>query len=138
MQQDPFAKALRKLIKGTGGTSKQDTLVCHVGAHVLGVHPSRLVTGAVAFHAKPVAWDHLMWSILQINGNEALPITFHYTGAFVCATPALDRQTLRREPLEPEDAARMIAFGDRCRANRPLWQDHDLEAVIASQDPSRA
>ncbi|WP_157757136.1 hypothetical protein [Pannonibacter phragmitetus] len=99
---DELFKQIRTAAKGSGWSVKRDVLVKRAGDHVLAVHPRRGSQGILEFRAKPIAWDHLLWSILQIEANMKQPSSFHFTGAFICDTPALLQEAVKPQvpPLE--------------------------------------
>lgn len=95
---DELFKQIRTAAKGSGWSVKRDVLIKRAGDHVLAVHPRRGRQDILEFRAKPIAWDHLLWSILQIEANMKQPTSFHFTGAFICDTPALLQEAAKPQP----------------------------------------
>lgn len=105
---DDLPKAVRAAAKGSGWSVKRDILSKRVNDYALAVHPRRGTRGIIEFRAKPFAWDHLLWSILQIDGNQKKPVSFHFSGAFTCDTPALRQEKTRPQASHKELAQQMV------------------------------
>jgi hypothetical protein len=134
MVDDIFA-ALRAAAKGSGWSVKQDILAKRVDGSVLAVHPRRGEEGIIEFRAKPVAWDELLWSILQIKGNEQKPASFHLIGAFTCDVPALVSEGMVAAGTDATVAAQMVELALTCHQKPSLWNGYVLADTIAAEQP---
>ncbi|MCQ9147738.1 hypothetical protein [Ochrobactrum sp. BTU2] len=132
---DDLPKAVRAVAKGSGWSVKRDILSKRVNDHALAIHPRRGARGIIEFRAKPIAWDHLLWSILQIKGNEKQPISFHFIGAFTCDTPALLQETVDPQASNTELAQQMVHLSERCLQLVSTWQSYDLLVAIEEEQP---
>lgn len=132
---DLLAKAIRTAAKGSGWTVKWDVLSKRMDDHLLAIHPRRGSIGRIEFRAKPAAWDHMLWSILQIEGNDLQPASFHFTGAFTCDSPALLQQNLEPSASHEKFAREMIQLAERIPDMVSLWQEYDLDRAIADERP---
>ncbi|MEB2846909.1 hypothetical protein [Endobacterium cereale] len=131
--RDKLSSALRASAKGSGWTARRDLLTRRVDNSVLAIHPRRGAPDIFEFRAKPLAWDDLLWSTLQIDGNEKLPASFRFTGAFTCDTPALDHMDFVRTSSPEALASQMLSFARNCHGKPALWKDYDLNDVIAAE-----
>jgi hypothetical protein len=129
--------AVRSAAKGSGWSVKRDVLSRHIGEHVLAVHPRRGSQGVIEFRAKPISWDHLLWSILQIEGNEQKPASFYFTGAFTCDVPALVQETLENLDDHETTAKQMVRLAIQCSQSPSTWQGYDLMQAIAEERPEQ-
>lgn len=135
--KDDLNSAVRRAAKGSGWSVKHDTLVKRLDGSVLAVHPRRGSKGFIEFRAKPVAWDQLLWSILQISGNEKMPASFHFTGAFTCDTPALMHLTIADTDGHDTVAIKMLELAARCQGQTGLWSGYSLSDAIAAEAPNQ-
>ncbi|MDO5895775.1 hypothetical protein [Agrobacterium sp. Azo12] len=94
--KDDLNSAVRAAAKGSGWSAKHDTLVKRLDGSVLAVHPRRGSKGFTEFRAKPVAWDQLLWSILQISGNDKMPASFHFYWCIYLRHTGIDALNDRR------------------------------------------
>lgn len=133
-----FHTALRASAKGSGWSVKRDILTLQLDGHVAAVHPRRGPPKVVELHAKPMVWDHLLWSILQISGNEQLPKSFHFIGAFTCDTPALATEEIDHLSSPSAMAEQLIAFAKRYREKPAIWAGYDLAKAIKDATPQEA
>lgn len=135
LMSDPLSKAIRTAAKGSGWSAKRDVLSRPMGEYVLAVHPRRGSIGRIEFRAKPAAWNHMLWSILQIERNETQPPSFHFTGAFTCDSPALLTHDL--EPIASHEriARDMVQLSKRAMHMPDVWQDYDLVRAILDERP---
>jgi hypothetical protein len=106
--------------------------------YVAAVHPRRGPPKVIELHAKPIAWDHLLWSILQISGNEQLPKSFHFIGAFTCDTPALATEEVDHLSPPSEMAGQLIDFAKRYSDKPVIWAGYDLAKAIKDAMPQEA
>lgn len=132
---DSLSKAIRAVAKGSGWSVKRDILSRRIGDYFLAVHPRRGSKGRIEFRAKPAAWDHMLWSILQIEGNETKPVSFRFTGAFICDSPALLQHDLEHTASHEEIARDMVQLSERISHMPEVWQGYDLARAIASEKP---
>lgn len=132
---DLLAKAIRTAAKGSGWTVKRDVLSKRMDDQLLAVHPRRGSIGRIEFRAKPAAWDHMLWSILQIEGNDLQPTSFHFTGAFTCDSPALLQQDLEPSASHEQFAREMVQLAKRIPHMVSLWQEYNLARAIADERP---
>lgn len=116
---------------------KRDILAKRVDDYALAVHLRRGALGIIEFRAKPIAWDHLLWSILQIDGNEKQPVSFHFTGAFTCDTPALRQEEIESQASNKELAQQMLHLSECCLQMASTWQGHDLLRAIEDKQPQQ-
>lgn len=130
---DKLPAALRTSAKGSGWTVKRDLLVKRVNLTVLAVSPRRGAPDVFEFRAKPIAWDDLLWSILQIDGNEKLPASSRFTGTFTCDTPALDHMDFVRTSSPEALASQMLAFAQSCSHRSDLWDGYNLDDAISAE-----
>lgn len=136
---ETLGEALRLVARKSGWAVKRDILVRAEGGITLAVHPIRGEAGRrIGFFAKPEIWDRTLWSILQIRGNEGLPVSFRYTGTFTCEAPPLRVEAVDQPPAAAAQAAQMLALARQCHAERALWDGYDLDAAIAGETPPRA
>lgn len=133
-----FAKAVRTATQGSGWSAKRDMLSRRFGAYVLAIHPRRGSVGRIEFRAKPAAWDQMLWSILQIDGNEKAPVSFHFTGAFICDTPALIQQDMAAPETYQRTADEMVRLAAHVAQRTDIWQGYDLAHAIADERPPEA
>lgn len=131
-----FNASLRQAAKGSGWSVKKDTLAHKVNNWVLFTRPSRLNTDSIEFHAKPIIWDQLLWSILQIEGNNTKPASFHYWGAFVCPTPALVQCKINNNSNIENCAKQFVEFAIHSQAEDSLWKNYDLNSAIENETPN--
>lgn len=113
-----FSKSLQSTAKGTGWSAKQGVISrrWEDWAFSAEIYSGR----QFRFFAKPVAWDYLLWDILQIEGNKKKPATFHYWGAFTCNTPPVCERAIKLGQLSTDDLAQtLIDFADQSK------NDHD-------------
>lgn len=134
---DLLSKAIRTAAKGSGWSVKWDILSRQMGESVLAVHPRRGSKGRIEFRAKPAAWDNMLWSILQIEGNETKPASFRFTGAFTCDSPALLQQDLEMTASNEEIARDMVHLCERIMHMLEVWQQYDLVRAIANERPQQ-
>jgi len=132
---DSLSKAIRAAAKGSGWSVKRDILSRRIGDYFLAVHPRRGSKGRIEFRAKPAAWDHMLWSILQIEGNESKPVSFRFTGSFTCDSPALLQQDLELAASHEEIAQGMVQLSKRISYVPEVWQEYDLVSAIANERP---
>ncbi|WP_374635896.1 hypothetical protein, partial [Paracoccus sp. (in: a-proteobacteria)] len=130
-----LSKAVRAAAKGSGWSVKWDILSKRINEHALAVHPRRGIPRIVEFRAKPCAWDNLLWSILQIEGNEKKPVSFHFTGAFICDTPAIVQENIEMPVDNEKLAQQMVNLSRRCLQMASTWQGYDLDQAIAKEQP---
>lgn len=134
---DDLPKAVRAAAKGGGWSVKRDILSKRVSNYVLAVHPRRGIREIIEFRAKPIAWDHLLWSILQIDGNEKQPVSFHFSGAFTCDTPALLQEKTGPQASNKELAQQMVHLSECCLRMVSTWQGYDLLRAIEEEQPQQ-
>ncbi|WP_122520675.1 hypothetical protein [Pannonibacter phragmitetus] len=134
---DELFKQIRTAAKGSGWSVKRDVLVKRAGDHVLAVHPRRGRQDILEFRAKPIAWDHLLWSILQIEANMKQPTSFHFTGAFICDTPALLQEAVKPQAPPLELAQQMLQLAERELQMAEAWQRYDLLQAIDNEQPKQ-
>ncbi|HEY0212378.1 MAG TPA: hypothetical protein VGC40_02150 [Paenirhodobacter sp.] len=91
--------------------------------------------GRIEFRAKPAAWDHLLWSILQIEGNELQPVSFHFTGALTCDSPELLQHDLEPSASHEKIAHGMVQLSERIPYMASVWQEYDLARATADERP---
>lgn len=132
---DLLAKAIRSAAKGSGWSVKRDVLSRRMGEYLLAVHPRRGAKGRIEFRAKPAAWDHMLWSILQIQGNERQPVSFHFAGAFICDIPALFQHDLELAASHEKIARDMVQLSERMAQMPEVWQEYDLSRAIIDERP---
>jgi hypothetical protein len=132
---DLLSKAIRAAAKGSGWSVKRDILSRRIGEYFLAVHPRRGSKARIEFRAKPAAWDHVLWSILQIEGNETQPVSFRFTGAFTCDSPALLQHDLELTASHEEVACDMVQLSARITHMPEVWQEYDLNRAIADERP---
>ncbi len=130
---DTLPAALRASAKGSGWTVKRDLLVKRVNLSVLAVSPRRGAPDMLEFRAKPIAWDDLLWSILQIDGNEKLPTSFRFIGAFTCDTPALDHMDFVRTSSPEALASQMLSLAENGSRRPDLWDGYNLDDAISAE-----
>lgn len=136
---EALGTALRQVARRSGWAVKRDMLSRADGDINLAVHPVRGEGDRqIGFYAKPEAWDRVLWGILQIRGNAAMPVSFRFTGSFTCAVPPLVIETTDPLATPTEKAAQILALARRCHANLSLWTSPDLASAIAAETPSRA
>lgn len=128
---------VKAVAKGSGWSAKRDILVKDVDDWALAVHPRRGAAGVIEFRAKPRAWDRLLWSILQIDGNDAMPVSFHFTGAFTLDTPALLQEDVADHRTPAAVAQQIAGLARRGLDASDLWRDHDLDLAIAQEEPQQ-
>lgn len=133
----PLNGSLKILAKGTDWTVKRDILIRAMADHVLAVHPRRGTTGVLEFRAKPIAWDNLLWSIMQIEGNETLPPSFRFVGSFICDVPALIQQDMAPAAEPQAIADQMMTLAAHAISDEKLWTNFDLEEAISNERPSQ-
>lgn len=75
------------------------------------------------------------WSILQIEGNEKKPVSFHFTGAFICDTPAIVQENIEMPVDNEKLAQQMVNLSRRCLQMASTWQGYDLDQAIAKEQP---
>lgn len=132
---DLLSKAIRDAAKGSGWSVKRDILSRRIGNYFLAVHPQRGSKGRIEFRAKPAAWDHMLWSILQIEGNETKPVSFRFTGAFTCDSPALLQHDMELAASHEEIARGMVHLSERISDMPEVWQEYDLVSAISHERP---
>lgn len=118
MNRKLFSKSLQSAAKGTAWPAKQGVISSRSDGWSFSaeVYSGRLFR----FFAKPVAWDYLLWDVLQIEGNQKKPATFHYWGAFTCNTPPICERDAEVGQLSTDDLAQtLIDFADQSK------NDHD-------------
>lgn len=128
---------LRAAAKGSGWSVKHDTLVKRLDGSALAVHPRRGSRGNIEFRAKPVAWDQLLWSILQISGNEKVPVSFHFSGAFTCDTPALAQVAVTDTDGSDTVASKMLELAANGQRQTTLWNGYSLNDAIEAETPNQ-
>ncbi|WP_313617096.1 hypothetical protein [Agrobacterium sp.] len=133
--RDSLYPAVRAVAKGSGWSVKRDTLVKRLDGSALAVHPRHGSKGIIEFRAKPVAWDQLLWSILQIRGNEKQPASFHFWGVFTCDTPALAQMAVAETDENSAIAEKMRTLAIRCESESSLWNGYDLDKAIKAETP---
>ena len=115
-----FAKLLRSAAKGTPWRAKQGAIsnkskgwvyTADISCRGDMCHHEHLFR----FFAKPVAWDYILWDILQIEGNDKQPVTFHYWGWFTCKMPPICELSADLEMLSTDDdlAKALIDFAQQ-------------------------
>lgn len=132
---DLLSKAIRTAAKGSGWYVTRDILSRRMGEYFLAVHPRRGSKGRIEFRAKPAAWDHVLWSILQIEGNQTQPVSFRFIGAFTCDSPALLQHDLELTASHEEIARDMVQLSGRITHMPEVWQEYDLARAIADERP---
>lgn len=135
---DTLSKATRTAAKGSGWSVKRDVLSRQIGKYALAVHPRRGSVECIEFRAKPIVWDQTLWSILQIEGNEKQPVSFHFLGAFTCDCPALIQETLVRSETPEETAEKMTLLASRALAKGEIWQNFNLLHAAGCEQPQAA
>ncbi|WP_298938396.1 hypothetical protein [uncultured Ruegeria sp.] len=134
---DALSNALRKAAKGSGWSIKQDMLSKQNEGYAFSVHPRRGALGCIEFRAKPIVWDTTLWSILQIEGNEAKPVSFRFSGAFTCDCPALIQEAVDDLKTNPETAEKMVELSSRALEKRNIWQGYDLSKAAEREQPQQ-
>ncbi|MEP4194587.1 MAG: hypothetical protein ABJL99_03025 [Aliishimia sp.] len=133
-----LSKALRIAAKGSGWSVKRDLLSKRQGEYVLAVHPHRGFNDCIEFRAKPIVWDRTLWSILQIEGNEAKPASFNLTGAFICDCPALVQENLADDSdTDARTIEHMVELSRRVLEIPEVWQDYDLTQASEQEQPQQ-
>jgi|GEM_PF-1542229 len=133
-----FSRSLQSAAKGTPWTAKQGVISSSLNGWIFSVdfHQKKILR----FFAKPVAWDHMLWDILQIEGNQKKPVTFHYWGTFTCKTPAICELCVDEEGLSTDDLAQaIISFADQGKDDRDWQKGLSFEQMhdLASSDMLR-
>lgn len=84
-----FDAALKQAAKATGWRYARGAIFQQSGDWFISILPSLLwERGAVVrMMVKPMALDPLFWDIVGLNANEALPLSFRATGAWVLRPP---------------------------------------------------
>ena len=122
-----FLKQTRLAAKGTRWRSKQGVIVSVENDWILSVNR---MCDTFEFRARLITWNTLLWEILQIEGNEEQPISFHYWGAFTCSVPAIAVEhwdnTLSAETL----AFKMVEFGEKHYLQDGLWRDISFDEML--------
>jgi len=124
-----FSHSLRSATKGTPWLAKQGVISGSSDGWVFSadLQHERLFR----FFAKPVAWDYMLWDILQIPENKKKPITFHYWGAFTCKTPAIHELVVNAEHFSADDLAQaFIYFADQSKNSHDWRSGLSFEQIL--------
>lgn len=125
---------IRAAAKGSVWKAKGGVLVCRQGDWVLSVNIAMIGwiarPGEFEFRAKPIYWDTLLWSILQILENEKQPITFHYWGTFTCQTPPLAEKFPFFCRTDEAKASALLKFAEKHRVSDRLWKDISFDEML--------
>jgi hypothetical protein len=114
-----FKAALKRQAKGTAWSAVQDALFRSFEGWFLSA-PANVWLGQrrtrIELSCKPMALDPLFWEVVQVEANAQLPLSFRYTGAWICRTPpvvAYDIDELSRDP-------------DALAADALMWLDRQV------------
>jgi hypothetical protein len=118
------ARSLRVLVRGTKWKVARGTLFRDDNGWFVDVFPvvSRSVFGgpvfiAIQLCAKPMELDPLFWQLVELSGNNRLPLSFRAIGAWTCRTHPVAEAHLPIVVRSPEHVAKQTIE----------WADEQLE-----------
>jgi hypothetical protein len=127
-----FDALLKGKARAAGWRFVRGEVFRQTGDWFINIMPSLLwERGAIVrMMTKPMALDPVFWNIVGLNENEALPLSFRATGAWVLRPPSIDDHvgldTIEVEPL----AAKVLDWSNQ-RATAVL-QSISLKSMLAA------
>jgi hypothetical protein len=114
-----FKTSLKQQTKGTAWSTVQGALFRRLDGWFLSA-PAGVWLGQrrtrIELSCKPMALDPLFWEIVQAESNAQLPLSFRYTGAWVCRSPPIVGYDIEEGSRDP----------DTLVANALLWLDSQV------------
>ncbi|MBY8829795.1 hypothetical protein [Hephaestia mangrovi] len=126
-----FDAALKAKARHTGWRFARGEIFRQKGDWFINVMPSLLwERGAIVrMMVKPMALDPLFWDVVGLSGNEALPLSFRASGAWVLRPPSID-EPIALVASEVELLAAEILDWSNRRAQTVL-QNTSLRSMLA-------
>ncbi|WP_411957130.1 hypothetical protein [Paracoccus homiensis] len=108
---------LRAAVKGTGWKQAKGVVFRQSGHWFIAGHWRNVSANPddglrIEIMAKPMAIDPLLWEVMGLQENNALPLSFRYWGAIICGTPVLKCEII--DEIDPAEAmTSMVEVLDR-------------------------
>ena len=100
-----FRAAVKRQAKGTSWSVVQDALLRNFDGWFLSAPANVWLMKRrtrVELSCKPMALDPLFWEVVQAEANAELPLSFRYTGAWICRTPLVAEYDIDERSWDPD------------------------------------